>query len=326
MLSDDEITEQQQLLAAHRRTLAIYLQQQAEIGRAYSPPSLMNGIAEARTNIRRIKQRLRDAGVATADHPDDSEAPDGPDTHPRTTVETAVRQHPLRYQRRRWLIGSAIVVGILGVVALLVTRVMTSNGIATPSPSFTYTFPDDTSGWTVDNEADADKWQVIQVAAGNFVYQGTAPSDHDITSDPPSNDTISEWPGYAVETKVRVVRPGTNYYAFDIVMRGEDNAPSGCVGYRFLFNTNQAETEIDLDGTPDRCPPKILTNGRIPIGGDQWFTVRTEAVGTHLRLYIDDKLILQADDATLPKGYFSVSIAAGATVQFDDIHIWEITQ
>jgi hypothetical protein len=321
MLSDDEIIAQQQLLAAHRRTLAIYLQQQAELGRAYSPPSLINGIAEARSNIRQIKQRLRDVGVVIADHPDDSASLDILDTQPHAKPRTAAPQ------RRRWLIGGTLGVGVFALVALLAARFLTRPDVATPSQSFTYAFLDGTSDWGVD-DADANKWQVIQVAPGNFVYQGSAPSDrdHDITSAPPSDDIIKNWQGYAIEAKVRVVHSTTDFSAFGMVMRGEDNAPSGCWGYRFLFNTKQAEAEIELDGAPDRCPPKTLTHGPIPIGGDQWFTVRMEAVGVHLRLYIDDKLTLQTDDAVLPKGYFSVTVAQGATVQFDDIRIWEIAE
>jgi hypothetical protein len=328
MLSDDELTQQQQLLAAHRRTLAIYLRQQAEIGRAYSPPSLMNGIAEVRANIQRIKQRLRDAGVAVADYPDDSESPDLPDIQPRTPMESALRRKAPIYHRRRLLIGGVIVVGILGVVGLLVARSMVSTRAATPLQSFTYTFQNGTSDWGVDNDADANKWQVIEVVPGNFVYQGSAPNDydHEITAAPPSDDAIKDWQGYAVETKVRVIHAGTNEPAFNMVMRGEDNAPSGCWAYQFLFNTSQAASEIKLDGQPDQCPPKTLAYGPMPVGGDQWFTVHMEAVGIHLRLYIDDKLILQADDATLPKGYIAMSVVPGATVQFDDIRIWEITQ
>jgi hypothetical protein len=71
MLSPEEIAEQQQLLAAHRRTLAIYLKQQAMIGRAHSPPALINGIEDARSTIRRIKRILTDADVAVPNDPDD---------------------------------------------------------------------------------------------------------------------------------------------------------------------------------------------------------------------------------------------------------------
>lgn len=75
MLSPEEIAEQEQLLAAHRHTLAIYLKQQAEIGHAYSPPALISGIDEARSNIRRIKAALKGTGVEVAEDPDDEEPP-----------------------------------------------------------------------------------------------------------------------------------------------------------------------------------------------------------------------------------------------------------
>jgi hypothetical protein len=73
MLSSEETAEQQKLLAAHRRTLAVYLRQQAQIGQAYSPPALINGIDETREQIRRIKEALKAAGVAVPNDPDDEE-------------------------------------------------------------------------------------------------------------------------------------------------------------------------------------------------------------------------------------------------------------
>ncbi|MDQ2997348.1 MAG: hypothetical protein M3R61_09875 [Chloroflexota bacterium] len=72
-LSAEEVAEQQRLLATYRRTLGIYLQQQAEISRAYSPPSILNGISEARSQIRRIKIILRDNNVDITDDPDDED-------------------------------------------------------------------------------------------------------------------------------------------------------------------------------------------------------------------------------------------------------------
>ncbi len=72
----ESIDQQQKLLTIHRRNLALYLEQQAKLGSAFIPPGLSNGIFEARENIQRIKQALRDWGVVVADHPDD-----GPDTN-----------------------------------------------------------------------------------------------------------------------------------------------------------------------------------------------------------------------------------------------------
>jgi predicted ATPase len=71
MPTADDIAQQQALLAAHRRTLAALLQQHALFGAAHAPPSLVNGIDDARASIARSKATLRAWGVAVEDHLDD---------------------------------------------------------------------------------------------------------------------------------------------------------------------------------------------------------------------------------------------------------------
>ncbi|MDQ2995499.1 MAG: NACHT domain-containing protein [Chloroflexota bacterium] len=71
MLNQDDIDNQQALLAAHRRTLAVYLHQQAALG-VLTPPGVVNGIAEVRDQIGQIKAVLRAASVAVDDHPNDT--------------------------------------------------------------------------------------------------------------------------------------------------------------------------------------------------------------------------------------------------------------
>ena len=70
-VSQEAIDDQRELLAAHRRTLAVYLKQQAALGSAYAPPGVANGIHEARAGIQRAKASLRAWGVAVTDLPDD---------------------------------------------------------------------------------------------------------------------------------------------------------------------------------------------------------------------------------------------------------------
>src|SRR6266511_3800206 len=74
MLNQDDIDNQQALLVAHRRTLAVYLHQQAALG-VLVPPGVVNGIAEARDQIGQIKAALRAAGTAVDDHPNDAPSP-----------------------------------------------------------------------------------------------------------------------------------------------------------------------------------------------------------------------------------------------------------
>jgi Tfp pilus assembly protein PilF len=75
MLDPEAIDQQQQLLAAHRATLAHYLIQRAQLGSGYAPPGVTNGITEARAEIRRIKEVLRGWGATVEDLPDDEERP-----------------------------------------------------------------------------------------------------------------------------------------------------------------------------------------------------------------------------------------------------------
>lgn len=73
MASSEEIAHQQTLLTTYRRNLAHYLKQQAALGEAYAPPSVANGISEARNNIQRIKRILRGWNIAVEDSPDDGD-------------------------------------------------------------------------------------------------------------------------------------------------------------------------------------------------------------------------------------------------------------
>ena len=54
---------------------------------------------------------------------------------------------------------------------------------------------------------------------------------------------------------------------------------------------------------------------------NRWYTIRTEAVGHHLRLLIDGTVIAEADDDRLEGGFFYMTLGQGARVQFDDIQI-----
>jgi tetratricopeptide (TPR) repeat protein len=71
MSNPEEIAQQCDLLTTHRRTLAYYLKQQAGFGDLYTPPAVAHGIDEARAQIRRIKQVLRDWNAPADEHPDD---------------------------------------------------------------------------------------------------------------------------------------------------------------------------------------------------------------------------------------------------------------
>jgi NB-ARC domain len=78
MPSQDEIAQQQELLATYRRTLAHLLRQAAQFSTGYVPAHVANGIAEARAEIARIKIWLRSSGAEIEDEPNDGAFPQLP--------------------------------------------------------------------------------------------------------------------------------------------------------------------------------------------------------------------------------------------------------
>jgi hypothetical protein len=73
MPDQEEVDGQIELLTIYRRSLSRYLRQQAQLGEAYAPPAVFEGIHEARENIRRIKGILRSWRVNVEDHPNDED-------------------------------------------------------------------------------------------------------------------------------------------------------------------------------------------------------------------------------------------------------------
>jgi hypothetical protein len=65
-LDPHTVTQQLDLLASYRRTLAHLMEQAAQYGgEIFVPPQIANGIAEARAEVRQIKAALRKGGVSS---------------------------------------------------------------------------------------------------------------------------------------------------------------------------------------------------------------------------------------------------------------------
>jgi hypothetical protein len=192
MLSQEEIDEQQRLLATYRHTLAIYLKQRAMIGQAYSPPALITGIEEARGNIKRIKTTLKAQGVVVPDDPDD-------ESTTATYIRPAALSTPSQ-PRRLWVWFVAIDTIVL---ALALGGWWWFNGQSTNTPS---------QGATV----------VAQNAPSAESPVDVTPSDKPPASEPSTADLESQLEEANIslsETQVETVRgfindPRTGYKSF----------------------------------------------------------------------------------------------------------------
>ena len=137
MPSQEDILGQEELLAAYRQTLRTHLRQRATLSTAYTPPGVLQGIAEARANIRRIKSVLRNWGVVVDDHPDDEEL-----AFPQEFTK-------LTPSARRYMYPIILVAG-LGLVIFLIILLRpvlsgSSSFIASPSSTISPTMPSSSS-------------------------------------------------------------------------------------------------------------------------------------------------------------------------------------
>jgi len=119
MPSDEELDSLRMLLTTYRQTLANLLKQLAIFGTAYAPPALFHNIREARDNIRRIKQKLKDRGEIVYDDGLDEEDSDAPAA--KSLAPFQIPSMPAFFVGRRnevellhKLVVSGAVVGLVG--------------------------------------------------------------------------------------------------------------------------------------------------------------------------------------------------------------------
>lgn len=169
---------------------------------------------------------------------------------------------------------------------------------------------------------DNDAWRVVDDGTGNHVYQVQAPADADIASDPPENDAMHPWRDYAVEFRMRIVQASTSEDLFDTwisLRQGVNNQTPECESLNNFYLDVRRHTAVI--STNDNCKYKELGQTDYPFQLNTWYTIRVEAIGTHLTLSIDGQPILERDDPMSGQGFYYLNAAPSAIVQFDDIFV-----
>jgi hypothetical protein len=102
MLTEEDINNQQLLIATWRKTLSFLLAQRNRIGIEYVPPMVLHSIRDARQNIASIKALLRSEHISIDDMPEDEEqsfsilGSPTPEDEERASLREILRAHRRR--------------------------------------------------------------------------------------------------------------------------------------------------------------------------------------------------------------------------------------
>lgn len=92
--------------------------------------------------------------------------------------------------------------------------------------------------------------------------------------------------------------------------------------YLALVNTKDGKVSLQkyVNGQPS-----TIKEGQAQVQAGQWQEVRAELVGTRLRVFLNDKQVIEAADNTYKSGMVGLGAGPGATICFDDAEVRSAT-
>lgn len=194
------------------------------------------------------------------------------------------------------------------------TPTLTPTTIETGSVLFEENFEDGSANGFVTGEG---TWQVIQDEPDNYVYEANS---KDPSRWPFARFGSNEWKDYVIEYRVKLV-----YFA------PSDQSPMGFLKFRA---TGQRNYVVALTPHWDGFSLSFDSGtgwediAGIPYVSEQnvWYSVRAEVSGTHLKVFLNDELKIDIEDARLESGNLLLGTAPHTIVHFDDIRVTELGQ
>ncbi len=167
-------------------------------------------------------------------------------------------------------------------------------------------------------------FDIVQMTDGNHAWQTTATGGSEITLPTTSND-------YAVETKIMQVSGQKGFGTIEI--RRMDEKPCRLGYYTYLDGYGDWLNLVEFGFTGSTCDEirqtGLFANYKTSLSNGTWYTVRMEAKGAEIRVYLDGKLVAHDKDidGMIPESNkISIWTCCGDsepfTFNFDDIKVW----
>lgn len=163
------------------------------------------------------------------------------------------------------------------------------------------------------------RWEIFDVA-GN---RALGVRNQDPKAVPNAYLLISDdWVDYAMS--VDVVFTSGVYEQIYLVVRSARQP--NCSGYRIGGN-RLGVSIFRFENTPDSCDGEVLAeNIHYPLLSDKPYTMRVEVVGSEIKYYINNELVLGANDTKYPQGGLGFLAYQVKEAYFDNLQIIKIDE
>ena len=78
---------------------------------------------------------------------------------------------------------------------------------------------------------------------------------------------------------------------------------------------------IGRNGSNSDCVETDLGDRSFAMELGKWYILRAEIIGSQIKVYINNILVLEAHDDELKRGKFELDVAPGSIIQYDDIRV-----
>jgi formylglycine-generating enzyme required for sulfatase activity len=186
----------------------------------------------------------------------------------------------------------------------------------TPTPAGNLVFDEGfDDGFARGFTSNVGEWAVVDDGTGNNVLEVNS-NDWTNAFWGPSNLTDG-----VIEFRVKVLAKNNQSQTAGMFFRAH---ASSWTGYIVSYDAQYGSVgiKIQVNDSPWQPVEAVSGGGNIENANHDWVTLRVEAQGSIMKIYVNGKLMLSASDSRLKGGGMAIVTSPNTTAQFDDFKVW----